>query len=238
MISRLRPPAFLLLLVLAGSTSCRTAPREVSVRPGVNEGYFKEPQVEGWIKRFEAEDREIYAKRREIAAMVGVMPGMVVADVGAGTGIFTLLFAEAAGPRGRVYAVDIMPGFLEHIRKQADAAGLANVKTVLAREDSVELPRSSVDLAFVCDTYHHFEYPQSTLASIRRALRPAGQMVVVDFIREEGTSSRWVMDHVRAGKEAVIAEVREAGFELVEEVRSRHLRENYFLRFRRVDPPR
>lgn len=208
------------------------------MRPGINEGYFKEPQVEGWIKRFEAEDREIYAKRREIAAMVGVMPGMVVADVGAGTGIFTLLFAEAAGPRGRVYAVDIMPGFLEHIRKQADAAGLANVKTVLAREDSVELPRSSVDLAFVCDTYHHFEYPQSTLASIRRALRPAGQMVVVDFIREEGTSRRWIFDHVRAGKEAVIAEVREAGFELVEEVRSRHLRENYFLRFRRVDPPR
>ena len=231
--------ALLLFLLLAGPVSCHAPPaREPSVRPGVNEPYFKEPQVEHWIQKLEAEDREIYTQRKWIADQVRVLPGMTVADVGAGTGIFTLPFAEAAGPRGRVYAVDIMPNFLEHIRKQAGAAGLTNVTTVLAAEDSVKLPPSSVDLAFVCDTYHHFEYPNSTLASIHRALRPSGQLIVVDFNREEGTSSKWVMDHVRAGKDRVIVEVRDAGFELVEEVRSHNLRENYFLRFRRVVPPR
>ena len=83
---------------------------------------------------------------------------------------------------------------------------------------------------FACDTYHHFEYPQATLASIRRALRPGGTLVVVDFERIPGKTRPWLLDHVRCGKGQVIAEIAAAGFELVEEV-PLGLEENYFLRF-------
>ena len=90
----------------------------------------------------------------------------------------------------------------------------------------------AVDIVFTCDTYHHFEYPAATLASIRRALKPGGSFVVVDFERVPGKTRQWLLDHVRCGKEQVIREVSEAGFTLEAEV-PLGFTENYFLRFRR-----
>jgi predicted methyltransferase len=89
-----------------------------------------------------------------------------------------------------------------------------------------------VDVAFVCDTFHHFEYPQSMLASLHRALRPEGQLIVIDYEKIAGQSSGWVMDHVRADKAAVIREIEAAGFRYVGE--ERLLKGNYFLRFVRA----
>ena len=128
----------------------------------------------------------MYAAREKVAAAVGLKPGMVVADVGAGTGLFTRLFAKAVGPTGQVYAVDIAPKFLEHVRATSRGAGLRNVTPVLCSPDSVDLPPAAVDVAFVCDTYHHFEFPERTLASLRRAIKPGGKLVVIDFVREPG----------------------------------------------------
>jgi predicted methyltransferase len=88
-----------------------------------------------------------------------------------------------------------------------------------------------VDVAFVCDTYHHFEDPKAMLASIRRALRPGGTLVVVDFERIPGTSPDWILKHVRAGKEDFRREIEASGFRFGEEVKL--MRENYFLRFTR-----
>ncbi|HEY3246619.1 MAG TPA: class I SAM-dependent methyltransferase [Phycisphaerae bacterium] len=159
---------------------------------------------------------------------------MVVADVGAGTGLFTEPLARAVGPKGKVIAVDIVPLFLEHIRQRAAEAGLSNVSTVLCKEDSVEVPADSIDLAFVCDTYHHFEYPKSTLRSIHTALRAGGQLIIVDFKRIPGVSRAWVLEHVRAGQDEVTAEIRAAGFELVSQgSEAPYLDENYLLRFRK-----
>jgi predicted methyltransferase len=97
----------------------------------------------------------------------------------------------------------------------------------------VELPQASVDLAFVCDVYHHFEYPSSSLASLRRAIRPGGTLVVIDFHRIPGKSSDFILKHVRAGQDVFTAEIEQAGFELVEELAIDGLSENYALRFRR-----
>jgi predicted methyltransferase len=88
-------------------------------------------------------------------------------------------------------------------------------------------------LAFLCDVYHHIEYPKGFLLSLRRALRPGGSVVVIDFRKVPGESSDWVMNHVRAGQDAVIREFAQYGFEKVEE--QDFLNENYFLRFKRVD---
>ena len=154
----------------------------------------------------------------------------LLADVGAGTGLFVPLFSEAVGPAGTVYAVDIVPAFIEHMRTNAARQGLGNVRAVLCTERSVELEPGSIDLAFICDAYHHFEYPRSTMSSIHRALRTGGELVLIDFERIPGDSSAWVIDHVRAGKERVRSEIEGMGFELVEEVDL--LESNYVLRFR------
>jgi predicted methyltransferase len=125
---------------------------------------------------------------------------------------------------------------MDRLAEQAAEAGLTNLETVVCPEDSVALPPASVDLVFIADTYHHFEYPAGTLASIHEALRPGGEMVVIDFERIPGESSEWVFEHVRAGKETVVGEIKGAGFELVAEPAAPYLADNYVLRFRKVSP--
>jgi FkbM family methyltransferase len=209
--------------------------QEQSVKPGIN-APFENPDVKEFVGKFEVESREIYAKRKEILQACKLKPGMAVADVGAGTGLFTRLFAEAVGPDGQVYAVDIAPKFIEHIEKTCTEAGLKNVKGVVCKPDSVGLPEGSVDLAFICDTYHHFEFPNRTMASLHKALRPGGQVVLVDFHRIEGKSTDWVLGHVRAGQEVFEKEIKSAGFKRVGE--EKFLKENYFVRFEKVKETR
>ncbi len=218
-----------------GADTSRHAASETSVKPGINDGY-KDPDVDQWISRFERPEREIYAQRELIVADVGVAAGSAVADVGAGTGFLTLLLAEATGPRGKVVAVDIVPEFLDLIETRAREAKLQNVKTHLCSETSVELPPGSIDLVLTCDTYHHFEYPASTLASIHRALKPGGLFVVVDFERIEGKSREWVLGHVRTGSAGAISEITQAGFELLsEQPEADYLAENYMLKFKKAE---
>jgi ubiquinone/menaquinone biosynthesis C-methylase UbiE len=233
------------LLFVPSSTGCSERKGDVqangqaapvqreSVKPGINDR-FQNPDVDEFVRSFEAESREIYAQREAIVAELELRPGMDVADIGAGTGFFTILFARAVGPDGKVYGVDIAENFVQHIRELAEREGLGNVHGVVNREDSVDLPAGSIDLAFICDTYHHFEYPEPTLASIHKALRPGGALVIVDFKRIEGTSREWVLNHVRAGQEVTTQEIERAGFELVDDGADiRYLDENYLIRFRR-----
>ncbi len=219
-------PVLLLLVVNALA-------QEQSVKPGINDKFIDPAmKVEEWTGKFETESREIFHQRDKIAAAVGLKPGMTVADIGAGTGLFTLPFAEVVGKAGKVYAVEIAPKFLAHIRARAEKANVSNVKTVLGTARSVELPEDSIDLAFICDVYHHFEYPQASLASLHTALKPGGELVLIDFKRIPGESSDFVMGHVRAGQEVFESEVATAGFEKVGEVKD-VLKENYFVRFRK-----
>lgn len=206
--------------------------QEKSVKPGINDA-FKDPDVAKFVGTFEGESREIFTARDKVVAACDLKPGMIVADVGAGTGLYTRLFAKTVGPDGQVFAVDIAPKFLEHIRKTAHEAGLRNVTPVLCNQDSADLPPNSVDLIFVCDTYHHFEFPERTLASLHRALRPGGRLIVVDFIREPGKSREWVLNHVRAGQDVVEKEITSAGFKKAREVKDL-FKENYFVTFEKA----
>lgn len=205
-----------------------------SVKPGINREFLNpELQVEEWIGRFETESREVFAAREAIVAAVKLQDGMRVADVGAGTGLFTRLFSERVGAGGWVFAVDISPRFAEHLAALADAAELQNITPVLCAEDSVLLPPDCVDVIFVCDAYHHFEYPDATLASIHQALKPGGRLVVLDFERIPGESREWTLEHVRAGKGTFQSEIEAAGFEFASETDVAGLEENYFLTFRK-----
>jgi ubiquinone/menaquinone biosynthesis C-methylase UbiE len=211
-----------LLLVLAA------AAQEQSVRPGINR-YFMDPEWQRWVNTFERPGREVYDKRHAIVAASRVVPGMDVADIGAGTGLFTRLFATAVKPGGQVYAIDISATFIENILRTCREQGLSNVTGIVNTSSDVGLPANAIDLAFVTDTYHHFEYPQQTLASIHRALRDDGRLIVIDFRRDPRTSSNWVMSHVRGNKTQVIGEIEAAGFRLVDD--KPLMRTNYFLEF-------
>jgi len=225
--------ASLLVAALTGCRSTTPAPAETSVKPGVNAEFLKlDLKVTQWVERFEHEGREIYDQREAIVKAADLRRGMSVADIGAGTGLFTPLLAEAVGPSGKVYAVDIVPEFVKHITRRATAAGMHNVQTVLCTDRSAELPPNSVEVAFICDTYHHFEFPKSTMKSLHRALRAGGEVVLVEFKRIPGVSSEWTMNHVRAGQEVFEREIEAAGFRKVGEVDL--LKSNYIVRFRKI----
>ena len=212
--------------------ACETLSQETSVNPGINDA-FRDPNVEDFVDRFEVESRELYARRHQIVEACRIGPGQVVADVGAGTGMFTRLFSDAVGAKGRVIAVDISPKFLDHIADASNREGQRNVDTLLATADSSGLPPASIDVAFICDTYHHFEFPYKTMASIHRALKPGGKVVLVDFRRIPGVSREWVLDHVRAGQEVVEREMVDSGFVKTREVPNL-LEENYFVVFEKA----
>jgi predicted methyltransferase len=225
---RLSALGYVAICLLGTLTSGVLQAQEASVRPGINR-HFVDPAFDQWVARFERPGREVYDRRHQIVAATGVRAGMVVADIGAGTGLFTRLFAGKVGDGGKVYAVDIAPAFVDNILRISQAQGQRNVEGVVNSAKSVALPPDSIDLAFICDTYHHFEYPRDMMASLHRALKPDGNVVIVDFRKIPGFSSPWVMGHVRADEPVVIDEIESAGFRLVED--RDLLRTNYFLRF-------
>jgi len=203
---------------------------EQNVNPSINRNY-QNPDVSQWTQVFERDGREVWDRREDVLHHLRLEPGQSIADIGAGTGFFSLMMARAVGPDGKVFAVDIARNFVDATVDRARNQNLDNVIGVVNNPRSVNLPPSSIDLIFISDTYHHFEYPHSTLESIHQALRPDGEMVVIDFRRIPGTSSPWVLGHVRAGEAQTRAEIENAGFELIE--RLDFMRTQYYLRFRK-----
>jgi predicted methyltransferase len=219
-----------ILVVASGVVSSVHAEPPPAASPEIN-AYYHNADPARWAKIFERPGRELFDRRHDIVAALDLRPGMSVADVGAGTGLFTLLMAKAVGDAGRVYAVDISRPFIDEIRSRATREGFGNIVAVVNDQRDVALPPESVDAIFLADTYHHFEYPRQMLDTMHTALRPGGILSLIDFRRLSGVSTNWIMNHVRAGRSDVIAEVEAAGFDLVDEPLL--LQGNYFLRFRR-----
>lgn len=237
MIMTLRPFLFALLAlsliaVSAPAQNASTTADEKSVNPGINKSYLADDiDVSQWVERFEREGREVYDNRQKLIGVCELKPGMAVADIGSGTGLFTELLAREVGKDGAAYAVDIVPAFLAKVRSRMAEKGIENVTTVHCSDRDVKLPENSIDVAYICDVYHHFEYPMSSMTSLHKALKPGGRVVLVEFEREAGRSSDWIMSHVRAGKGVFSKEITGAGFTLETEVTG-ILKENYILVFK------
>ncbi|MEW4570855.1 methyltransferase domain-containing protein [Tautonia sp. JC769] len=230
---------WLSIAVLLGPFATPAAAQEkAGAPPELNEA-FRDPNVDQYVERFESESREVATLRDEVLAILGLEPGMRVADVGAGTGLYTLPMAEAVGAEGAVFAVDISPNFLNFIANRARQQGLVNVCTVLGTQDSTQLPPAMLDLVFICDTYHHFEDPAAVLASIHRGMKPGARLAVIDFDRREGVSSPFIMEHVRADAQTFIREITGAGFRPIdlEGVDLPPFEENFMAIFERADRP-
>lgn len=225
-----------LLALLSACLAC--APAQASAGPSaINQPYADPDKTRAWDRRFTAEDREVAARKADVLKDLSLRPGATIADVGAGTGLYTLDLARAVGDAGRVFAVDVIPHFLRHIERRARKAGLTNITYVRATQRSPGLAEASIDLAFLCDSYHHLERPAELLAELRRALRPDGVLVVLDLERVPGVTPAPIVAHVRAGKAEVLAELEAAGFTLVEDrTAALGLQDNYLLRLRPVVP--
>jgi precorrin-6B methylase 2 len=138
-----------------------------------------------WLDRPERESEE--APSKAIAAL-GLEPGQVVADVGAGSGYYAIRLARAVGKSGRVYATDIQPEMLALIKKKVDAERLSNVELVLGAASDPRLPVGVADLILMVDVYHELADPQEMLRALKRALKPGGRLVLIEFRKE----SPWV----------------------------------------------
>jgi precorrin-6B methylase 2 len=139
-------------------------------------------QGAAWLER---EEREQEERGDLLLRELELKPGMVVADIGAGTGYYARRMAPLVGSSGQVLAVEIQPEMIEMLSAMAKKAGITNIKPVLCTVEDVKLPEASVDLAIMVDVYHELEYPFEVMESIVRALKPGGRVVYVEYRAED-----------------------------------------------------
>lgn len=142
--------------------------------------------AEEWIKTLDGARRVSALKVPEVVAALQLKPGQVVADIGAGSGVFTLPIAKALAGSGKVYAVDIEQGLVDHIAKKAKEQNMPNVQGVLGKFTDANLPARDVDLAFIADVLHHIENRAEYLKNLAPYLKPGGRIAVIDFFPELG----------------------------------------------------
>ncbi len=139
-------------------------------------------QGAGWLER---EEREKEERTDLLIKELGVKPGMVIADIGAGTGYFSRRLSPLVGNKGKIVAVDVQPQMVALLERLAAREKLTNISVVLGQSDSVKLPDSSIDLAIMVDVYHELEFPYEMMSSIVKALKPGGRLVLVEYRAED-----------------------------------------------------
>jgi precorrin-6B methylase 2 len=135
-----------------------------------------------WLERPEREQEE---NPDGALDALNLKPGMVVADVGAGTGYMSLKLAKRVGPSGKVYAEDVQAEMLDKVRTNAAKAGVSNIQTVQGSFTDPKLPKGQMDLILLVDVYHEFSEPQKMLQGIRDALKPDGRLVLLEYRKED-----------------------------------------------------
>lgn len=158
-------------------------------RDGIGKAYMGRPiasvmgwQAAGWLERPERSREEDSTR---LVRGLGLRPGMVVADVGAGSGYYARRFAAEVGPSGKVFAVDVQPQMVAMLKTVAAQAGFENIVPVLSEVRDVKLAPATVDLAVMVDVYHELEFPYEVLASVVRAVKPGGRVVFVEYKAED-----------------------------------------------------
>lgn len=141
--------------------------------------YFK--SVEEYIAAMETPNRSVWQKPEQVVDALSIKTGDTVADVGAGSGYFTVLFSRRVRDNGKVFAVDIEKGMIDYIAKRSQTEKLSNIYLVLSTPADPRLPNSSVDLIFMCNTYMYIEKRQDYLKLLMKALKKGGRLAIIDF---------------------------------------------------------
>ena len=189
------------------------------VATNANEGYKTAEGRESVAKMLSAADRDEKQKPRELVEAMSLKPGMVVADIGTGTGYMLPYLSQAVGAQGHVLGEDIFPDFLEKAEKTAKEHNLANVQFIKGSETDPRLPDNGVDAVLGLDTYHHWNYPEKMLAALYRQLRDGGRLVIVEYYKSpDAMPGGRAMQHIRLDAADVIKEIESNHFRLL----SRH----------------
>jgi ubiquinone/menaquinone biosynthesis C-methylase UbiE len=176
-------------------------------------------------------DRERTERVADILTALGAKDGARIADVGSAEGFYAFRIARAVAPTGRAYAVDIVEASLAKLRERAARDGITNIEAILGAADDPKLPPGEIDAVLIRNAYHEMSEYRGVLAGVIRALRPGGTLIVSEAIRDNNrakTREQQVKEHEIA-PELVEAELREAGFEIVE-------RQDSFTTFTRPPP--
>jgi SAM-dependent methyltransferase len=197
---------------------------------GGHGGHHRFDDPARFAKMFDSEERIAWQKPDAVIAGLGLAEDAVIADIGAGTGTFTVRFAKAL-PRGKVYANDVEPAMVAHLTARAAAEGLTNVAPVLGTAEDPKLPEE-LDLAFVCDVFHHIEAPSSFFGQVLKRLKPEGRLVIVDFKKDAPEGSPGPPKAMRLRSEEVIAALSPLGL-VVERVDETMLEFQYVIVLRR-----
>jgi len=200
---------------LAGACGIARADDEaVQHGPGRATSHRSFADVEQWKAVFDDPKRDEWQKPGEVIRALRIKEGQRVADLGAGTGYFLPHLSRAVGAIGVVYAVEVEPTLVAHLRQRAEEGGFPQVVPVLASKDNPRLPTGQLDLVLIVDTFHHIDHRAAYLANLKRALAPLGRVAVIDWRKEplpEGPAPEHKLPPAQ-----VVAEVTAAGFELVE----------------------
>ena len=204
---------FLVLMLMLGTASLAVGTQFLRPSPSAPIHPLTGRQIAGiatdadWLDRGERESEEDPERALDL---IGVTPGMVVADIGAGSGYMTVRIARRVGTAGRIYAEDIQPALLSRLQAKASEGKLTNIQVVIGTEGDARLPPETMDLELLVDVYHEFWQPQAMLGSLRRALKPGGRLVLMEY-RKEDPSIPIATTHKMSVAEAR-AEVTPEGF--------------------------
>jgi arsenite methyltransferase len=193
--------------------------------------------IKSYLEHLDRPERNKEQKPAEVIEALGLKAGMSVADIGAGSGYFTRRFVEAVTETGTVYAVDIEPEMLTYTKDSIEHLHIpSTVVFILASPDDPKLPAASVDLIFLCNTYHHLEDRPTYFSRVRTALKPGGRVAVIDFYHDERSGNVGFPRRHLVPRDTVIAEMGQAGYRLLKE--HTFLDRQYFLEFARDESPR
>lgn len=188
------------------------------------------PNVMEYLDRLDRPERDQDQKPAQVIDALALNPGMHVADLGAGSGYFTRRFVEAVTETGKVYAIDVEPEALKYVEDSIVHMHRSfEAEFILARPDNPKIPFESVDLIFVCNTYHHLEDRSTYFRNVKSSLKPGGRIAIIDFYHDERSGELGFPKRHLVPKEKVIEEMTEAGYRLAKE--HTFLPKQYFLEF-------
>lgn len=170
-----------------------------------------------WIDRLERPERIAGLKVPEIVSRLNLKPGMVIADLGAGTGVFSREFSKAVGAKGKVYAVDIDNDLLDYIRERAKKENQANIRAVLGKFDDPALPARDVDMAFFHDVFHHIEHRQAYLKALSVYIKSNGTIALIEMDKNDPNGGHRGEPQMLVDRKDVDKWMGEAGFFPVKE---------------------
>jgi ubiquinone/menaquinone biosynthesis C-methylase UbiE len=168
-----------------------------------------------WLDR---SDREREENPEAALNALDIQKGMYVADVGAGTGFFTVRLARRVGPSGRVYANDVQPEMLARLQEHVESEHLNNVETVLGTQSDPKLPAGKLDLILLVDVYHEFSQPQRMLREMKKSLKPDGRLVLIEYRKEDPTIP--IRPEHKMSAQEVKIEVEGEGYRLVQTLKT------------------